>query len=195
MERRSEITRQTSETNITLSLNVDGTGKYEISTPVPFLNHMLELTTRHGLFDLSIDASGDVEIDCHHTVEDIGICLGRAFREALGDKKGIRRYGNATVPMDEALAEVSVDIGGRPYLAFNVEIPQEKVGTFDVELAEEFFRALISNAAINVHIDLKRGTNAHHCLEAVFKAFGRAMDQATSIDERVKDIPSTKGRL
>ncbi len=195
MERRSEITRQTSETNITLSLNVDGTGKYEISTPVPFLNHMLELTTRHGLFDLSIDASGDVEIDYHHTVEDIGICLGRAFREALGDKKGIRRYGNATVPMDEALAEVSVDIGGRPYLAFNVEIPQEKVGTFDVELAEEFFRALISNAAINVHIDLKRGTNAHHCLEAVFKAFGRAMDQATSIDERVKDIPSTKGRL
>lgn len=195
MDRRSDIRRETTETAISLSLNIDGCGEYEISTPVPFLNHMLELTARHGLFDLKIEASGDVEIDYHHTVEDIGICLGQAFRDALGDKKGIKRYGNATVPMDEALAEVSLDISGRHYLSFNVDIPREKVGSFDVELAEEFFQAVVTNGGINLHIDLKRGTNTHHCLEAVFKAFGRAMDAATSLDERVKGVPSTKGTL
>ena len=195
MARRAEIRRDTKETDISLSLDIDGSGAYEISTPIPFLNHMLELMTRHGLFDLTIKASGDVEIDFHHTVEDTGICLGQAIKESLGDKKSIRRYGTASVPMDEALAEVSLDISGRPHLTFNVEIKGEKAGTFDVELAEEFFQALVSNAGITLHVDLKRGSNAHHCLEAVFKAFGRALDAATCIDERVKGVPSTKGRL
>ena len=195
MQRNSEINRETTETNISLSLSIDGDGQYDISTPVPFLNHMLELMTRHGLFNLKIKAGGDVEIDGHHTVEDIGICLGQAFKEALGDKKGIKRYGNAIVPMDEALAEVALDISGRASLTFNVDIPKEKVGEFDVELAQEFFQALVGNGGITLHIDLKRGTNTHHCLEAVFKAFGRAMDVATSLDSRVKGVPSTKGRL
>lgn len=195
MVRASDIERKTTETNISLSLKVDGEGSYDISTPVPFLTHMLELMTRHGLFDLKIEASGDVEIDYHHTVEDIGICLGQAFREALGDKSGIRRYGNAVVPMDEALAEVTLDISGRPSLIFDVEIPKEKVGHFDVELAEEFFQAVASNGGLTLHIDLRKGSNVHHCLEAVFKAFGRAMDAATSLDDRVKGVPSTKGRL
>ena len=195
MARKSEIKRETKETNISLSLNVDGSGIYDISTPVPFLNHMLELMTRHGLFDLKNEATGDVEIDFHHTVEDVGICLGQVIKEALGDKTGIRRYGNAVVPMDEALAEASLDISGRPHLTFNADIPGEKAGNFDVELAEEFFQALVSNGGITLHIDLKRGSNAHHCLEAVFKAFGRALDAATSIDDRVKGVPSTKGRL
>lgn len=195
MQRSSEINRETTETNISLSLTIDGDGQYDISTPVPFLNHMLELMTRHGLFDLKIKADGDVEIDGHHTVEDIGICLGQAFKEALGDKKGIKRYGNAIVPMDEALAEVALDISGRASLTFNVDIPKEKVGDFDVELAQEFFQALVSNGGITLHVDLRRGANTHHCLEAVFKAFGRAMDAATSLDSRVKGVPSTKGRL
>jgi len=195
MTRSSKIVRETTETNINLSLNIEGEGKYDIKTPVPFLTHMLELMTRHGLFDLTIAASGDVEIDYHHTVEDIGICLGQALREALADKKGIRRYGSAVVPMDEALAEVTVDISGRPCLSFNAGIPKEKVGHFDVELAEEFFQALVVNSGITLHIDLRRGANVHHCLEAIFKAFGRAMDIATSIDPRVQGVPSTKGRL
>ena len=195
MQRSSEINRETTETNISLSLTIDGDGQYDISTPVPFLNHMLELMTRHGLFDLKIKAGGDVEIDGHHTVEDIGICLGQAFKEALGDKKGIKRYGNAIVPMDEALAEVALDISGRASLTFNVDIPKEKVGDFDVELAQEFFQALVSNGGITLHVDLRRGANTHHCLEAIFKAFGRAMDVATSLDSRVKGVPSTKGRL
>lgn len=195
MQRNSEINRETTETNVSLSLSIDGDGQYDISTPVPFLNHMLELMTRHGLFNLKIKAGGDVEIDGHHTVEDIGICLGQAFKEALGDKKGIKRYGNAIVPMDEALAEVALDISGRASLTFNVDIPKEKVGEFDVELAQEFFQALVGNGGITLHVDLKRGANTHHCLEAVFKAFGRAMDVATSLDSRVKGVPSTKGRL
>lgn len=195
MIRKSEVSRETTETKIVLNLNIDGVGKYDISTPVPFLTHMLELMARHGLFDLSISANGDVEIDFHHTVEDIGICLGQAFKKASGNKKGIRRYGNADVPMDEALAEVSLDFSGRPYLVFNVKIERERVGTFDVELAEEFFQALANNAGITLHIDLVRGTNSHHCLEAIFKAFGRAMDMATSLDSRVNSIPSTKGTL
>ncbi len=195
MARSSKITRETSETNISLTLTIDGDGDYNIETPVSFLNHMLELMTRHGLFDLNVEAKGDVEIDFHHTVEDLGICLGQAFKEALGDKSGIRRYGNMTVPMDEALASVSLDISGRPHLTFNVNIASEKTGDFDIQLAEEFFQAFVSNSGTTLHIDLVRGTNAHHCLEAVFKAFGRVMDRATSIDERVKGVPSTKGRL
>lgn len=195
MQRTSEINRETTETNISLSLNIDGSGEYDISTPVPFLNHMLELMTRHGLFDLKIKAKGDVEIDYHHTVEDLGICLGQTFKEALGDKKGIKRYGHAIVPMDEALAEVSLDISGRAALTFNVDIAKEKVGHFDVELAEEFFQAVVNNAGITLHVDLRRGSNTHHCLEAVFKAFGRAMDNATTLDSRVKGVPSTKGKL
>lgn len=195
MTRSSKIVRETTETNISLSLNIEGEGKYDITTPVPFLTHMLELMTRHGLFDLTVQASGDTEIDYHHTVEDIGICLGQALKEALADKKGIRRYGNAVVPMDEALAEVTIDISGRPCLSFNAGIPKEKVGHFDVELAEEFFQAFVVNSGITLHVDLRRGTNTHHCLEAIFKAFGRAMDIATSIDPRVQGVPSTKGRL
>ncbi|MBE9535641.1 MAG: imidazoleglycerol-phosphate dehydratase HisB [Proteobacteria bacterium] len=195
MMRSSKIVRETTETSITLSLNIEGEGKYDIATPVPFLTHMLELMTRHGLFDLKVQASGDTEIDYHHTVEDIGICLGQALREALTDKKGIRRYGNAAVPMDEALAEVTIDISGRPCLSFNADIPKEKVGHFDVELAEEFFQAVVVNSGITLHVDLRRGSNVHHCLEAIFKAFGRAMDIATSIDPRVQGVPSTKGRL
>lgn len=195
MERSSKIERETTETNISLSLNIEGEGKYDIKTPVPFLTHMLELMTRHGLFDLTIEASGDTEIDYHHTVEDIGICLGQALKEALAEKKGIRRYGNAVVPMDEALAEITIDISGRPCLSFNAEIAKDKVGHFDVELAEEFFQAFVVNSGITLHIDLRRGSNVHHCLEAIFKAFGRAMDIATSIDSRVQGVPSTKGRL
>lgn len=195
MQRRAEINRETTETAVSLSLTIDGKGEYAISTPVHFLSHMLELMTRHGLFDLRITAGGDTEIDGHHTVEDIGICLGQAFKEALGDKKGIRRYGNAVVPMDEALAEVAIDISGRASLTFNVNIAKEKVGDFDVELAQEFFQALVGNSGITLHVDLRRGTNSHHCLEAVFKAFGRAMDMATSLDSRVKGVPSTKGSL
>ena len=195
MERKAKIARETKETNISLSIDIDGSGEYDISTPIPFLNHMLELMTRHGLFDITIEGSGDVEIDFHHTVEDVGICLGQTIKEALGDKSGIRRYGHAIVPMDEALAEVSLDISGRPHLTFNVDIPIEKAGTFDVELAAEFFQAVVSNSGMTVHVDLRRGTNSHHCLEAVFKAFGRALDGATLKDERVKGVPSTKGRL
>ncbi len=195
MARKSEVERETTETKVVLNLHIDGAGRYDISTPVPFLNHMLELMAGHGLFDLSIAAGGDVEVDCHHTVEDIGICLGRAFKAAAGNKKGINRYGKASVPMDEALAEVSLDFSGRPYLVFNVKIERERVGVFDVELAEEFFQALVNNAGLTLHIDLVRGSNSHHCLEAVFKAFGRAMDNATSLDSRVKGVPSTKGVL
>lgn len=195
MERKAKIARETKETNISLSVNIDGSGDYNISTPIPFLTHMLELMTRHGLFDIMIDAAGDVEVDFHHTVEDVGICLGEVLREALGDKSGIRRYGHAIVPMDEALVEVALDMSGRSHLVFNVDIPVEKTGAFDVELAGEFFQALASNAGMTLHVDLRRGTNSHHCLEAVFKAFGRALDMATSKDERVKGVPSTKGRL
>jgi len=195
MQRYAEINRETSETSISITLGIDGAGDYEVSTPAHFLNHMLELTARHGLFDLRVKAEGDTEIDLHHTVEDIGICLGQAFADALGDKKGIRRYGSAAVPMDEALAEVNVDISGRPFLYFNADIPGNKVGAFDVELAQDFFQAVVNNGGLTLHIDLIRGVNSHHCLEAIFKAFGRAMDAATALDDRVSGVPSTKGKL
>ncbi|RNA67516.1 imidazoleglycerol-phosphate dehydratase HisB [Alteribacter keqinensis] len=187
--------RNTNETKINLSLNIDGEGQSSLETGVPFLTHMLDLFTRHGLFDLNIQADGDTEIDDHHTTEDIGIVLGEALKEALGDKKGIRRYGNAFVPMDEALAQVTVDLSNRPHLEYRVNLPSEKVGTFDTELVHEFLWKLALEAQMNLHVNVPYGENTHHIIEAVFKALGRALDEATQIDPRVKGVPSTKGRL
>jgi imidazoleglycerol-phosphate dehydratase len=195
MERISQVKRKTTETDITLKINIDGSGKYSIKTPVPFLTHMLELFSKHGLFDLDITASGDVEIDYHHTVEDIGICLGEAFNKALGKKVKIKRYGEAKVPMDEALAQITLDISGRPHLTCNIPQIEDKVGQFDTELVEEFFQAFVNNSGITLHINLISGKNSHHIIEAVFKAFARALDTATLLDPRVSGIPSTKGAL
>ena len=195
MERISKVKRKTTETDITLKINIDGSGKYRIETPVPFLTHMLELFSKHGLFDLDITASGDVEIDSHHTVEDIGICLGEAFNKALGKKVKIKRYGEAKVPMDEALAQITLDISGRPHLTCNIPQIEDKVGQFDTELVEEFFQAFVNNSGVTLHINLISGKNSHHIIEAVFKAFARALDTATLLDPRVSGIPSTKGAL
>jgi imidazoleglycerol-phosphate dehydratase len=195
MERISQVKRKTTETDVTLKINLDGSGKYSIKTPVPFLTHMLELFSKHGLFDLEINASGDVEIDSHHTVEDIGICLGEAFNKALGKKEKIKRYGEAKVPMDEALAQITLDISGRPHLTCNIPQIEDKVGQFDTELVEEFFQAFVNNSGITLHINLISGKNSHHIIEAVFKAFARALDAATLLDPRVSGIPSTKGAL
>jgi imidazoleglycerol-phosphate dehydratase len=195
MSRIADIERITNETRIKLSLAVDGTGKAVICTSVPFLDHMLNLFARHGLFDLKVEASGDIDIDFHHTVEDIGIVLGEAFKQALGNKQGIRRYGQATVPMDETLASVAVDISGRPYLVYHVNLPKVKIGEFDVELVREFFQAFTNHCAINLHINVMYGDNVHHIIEACFKAFARAMDAATQLDQRVEGVMSTKGVL
>lgn len=195
MSRTSQIERNTKETNISISLNIDGTGTYEIDTTIPFFDHMLSLMSKHGLFDLKIEASGDTEVDFHHTVEDVGICLGMAIKDALKDKKGMKRYGTATVPMDEALATVSLDISARPELVFKVETPKTKIGDFDTELVKEFFKALSNHGGITLHINLHYGSNLHHIIEAIFKAFAQALDQATSIDPRITDILSTKGEL
>jgi imidazoleglycerol-phosphate dehydratase len=195
MARQGEVVRITGETDITLKLELDGQGSYEIATGVPFLDHMLALWTKHGLFDLILDAKGDVEVDDHHSVEDIGIALGLAFKKAVGEKKGIKRYGTAYVPMDEALAMVSLDLSGRDFLVFEVNIPAPKVGTFDTELLEEFMRAFASNAGITLHIELIRGKNTHHIIEAIFKALGRALSEAVLLDERIKGVLSTKGVL
>ncbi len=195
MARQAKISRKTKETSIKINLNLDGQGDYKIQTPIPFLNHMLELFARHGLFDLTIRAEGDTEIDFHHTVEDIGICLGKAFEKALEEKRGIHRYGNVSLPMDETLVQVSVDLSGRPYLVFNASLPKEKAGEFDLELAEEFFRAFCNHMKATLHINLIYGENLHHILEAMFKATGRAMDQASALDQRNTAIPSTKGTL
>ncbi len=195
MARNATIKRTTGETSIELSLELDGSGQSSIATPVPFVDHMLTLLARHGFFDLTVTASGDTEIDAHHTVEDLGICLGNAFREALGDKAGIRRYGRGTVPMDESLASVILDFSGRPFLVYNVPMPKAKVGTFDTELVEEFFVAFANHAGANVHVNLAYGSNLHHIIEAIFKAFGRALDEATSLDPRVQGVLSTKGKL
>ncbi len=195
MTRSSNIERVTNETRIRLELNVDGSGKAAICTSVPFLDHMLNLFTRHGLFDLTIEASGDIDIDFHHTVEDIGIVLGEAFKKALGEKKGIRRYGQATVPMDETLASVAIDISGRPYLVYHVSLPKVKIGEFDVELAREFFQAFVNHCGLNLHINVMYGENVHHIIEACFKAVARAMDVATQLDPRVEGVMSTKGVL
>ena len=194
--RTSEIKRDTAETKIALSLNLDGTGTSEIATGCGFLDHMLTLFAKHGRFDLTVDCDGDIDVDDHHTVEDIGICLGKAFNEALGDKKGIVRYGSFTLPMDEALIMCAVDISGRDYLAYRLEIPTEKVGTFDTELVEEFMLAFTRNAGLNLHIIQLSGTNSHHIIEGTFKCLARTLRQAVNIDENFKDeIPSTKGVL
>jgi imidazoleglycerol-phosphate dehydratase len=195
MSRKATIERVTKETQIKLALAIDGNGAANICTSVPFLDHMLDLFARHGLFNLEVEARGDIDIDFHHTVEDIGIVLGSAFSKALGDKQGIRRYGAATVPMDEALASVAVDLSGRSYLVYNVNIPKVKIGDFDVELAREFFQALAGNLAANIHINVMYGDNIHHILEACFKALARALDQATQVDERISGVLSTKGTL
>lgn len=195
MTREASVERRTNETDIKLSFAIDGEGKSNLETSVPFLTHMLDLFTKHGQFNLTIDAVGDVEIDDHHTTEDIGICLGQALREALGDKKGIKRYGNAFVPMDEALAQVVVDLSNRPHLEFRAELPSARVGTFDTELVHEFLWKLALEARMNLHVIVHYGHNTHHIIEAIFKAFGRALDEATMIDPRVKGVPSTKGML
>ncbi|MED1862285.1 imidazoleglycerol-phosphate dehydratase HisB [Fictibacillus nanhaiensis] len=193
--RQHTIERNTKETQISLSLNIDGEGQADIQTPVPFLNHMLDAIARHGHFDLTVNAAGDVEIDDHHTTEDIGICLGQAIQGALGEKRGIKRYGNAFVPMDETLAQVVIDLSNRPHLEFRAEFPSQKVGTFDTELVHEFFWKLALEARMNLHVIVHYGTNTHHIIEAIFKAFTKALDEATQIDPRVKGVPSTKGML
>lgn len=193
--RIGSVERVTFETDIALSLQVDGSGKTELSTGVPFLEHMLDLLAKHGQFDLKVKAKGDIEIDDHHTVEDIAICLGQALRQALGDKRGIRRYGNSFVPMDETLGQVVIDLSNRPHLEFRAEFPSEQVGTFSTELVHEFFWKLALEARANIHVILHYGRNTHHMIEALFKALGRALDEATQIDPRVKGIPSSKGAL
>ncbi|MCT2344898.1 imidazoleglycerol-phosphate dehydratase HisB [Niallia taxi] len=195
MGRTAAISRKTGETNIQLSYNIDGEGISEIDSGVPFMNHMLDLFTKHGQFNLTVQANGDIEVDDHHTTEDIGICLGLALKEALGDKKGIKRYGNSFVPMDETLAQVVVDLSNRPHLEFRAEFPSNKVGTFDTELVHEFLWKFALEARINLHVILHYGQNTHHMIEAIFKALARALDEATTIDPRVKGIPSTKGML
>jgi imidazoleglycerol-phosphate dehydratase len=195
MIRTAEIERTTTETSIHLSLTIDGSGQSAIRTSVPFLDHMLNLFARHGLFDLTVEANGDVDIDFHHTVEDIGIVLGEAFRKALGDKLGIVRYGTARIPMDETLADVTVDLSGRPYLVYNVDIPKVKVGNFDAELAREFFQAFANTCGCNLHLNLLYGENVHHMIEACFKGFGRALDSATRLDSCLNRVMSTKGVL
>jgi len=193
--RSGEIKRKTNETNIELSFNIDGEGKTSIETGVPFLDHMLDLFAKHGQFDLQVKAVGDIEIDYHHTVEDIAICLGQVLREALGDKKGIRRYGNFFVPMDETLAQVAIDLSNRPHLEYRASYPSQQVGQFPTELVHEFMSKLALEARMNLHIILHYGMNTHHMIEAIFKALGRALDEATMIDPRVKGVPSTKGML
>jgi imidazoleglycerol-phosphate dehydratase len=195
MERVARVERSTFETQIKLELGIDGEGKSEINTAVPFMSHMLDLFTKHGHFNLMVDAQGDVEVDDHHTTEDIGICLGQAVLQALGNKKGIKRYGNAFVPMDEALAQVVVDLSNRPHLELRAHFPSQKVGTFDTELVHEFLWKLALEARMNLHVIVHYGQNTHHIIEAIFKALARALDEATTIDPRVKGIPSTKGML
>lgn len=191
--RKATLKRKTKETNIELTINLDGVGKYSINTSIPFLDHMLSLMSKHGLFDIKIKAKGDTEIDDHHTVEDVGIILGKAVKQALGDMKGITRYGQASVPMDEAIANVSIDISGRPYLVYKVEFPKKsKLKDFDPDLIEDFMQAFAANSSLTLHINSPYGRNTHHIIEAVFKALGRALKQAVSIDPKVKGVPSTK---
>ena len=196
MTRTAHVERNTLETRITVSLDLDGTGRAEFATGVPFLDHMLDQVARHGLIDLTLKADGDLHIDAHHTVEDIGITLGQAFAKAVGDKKGIRRYGHAYVPLDEALSRVVVDFSGRPGLEFDVDFRRARIGDFDVDLFYEFFQGFVNHAAVTLHIDNLRGHNAHHVAETVFKAFGRALRMALEADPRMAGVtPSTKGSL
>ena len=195
MARDISVQRKTSETTVSLEINLDGTGESNLDTGVPFFDHMLALKSKHGFFDLQLKATGDVAVDFHHTIEDTGILLGEAVKKGVDDKKGIRRYGFASVPMDEVLAQVAIDICNRPYLVYNLPISDGKVGSFDIEVIKEFFQAFSNAAGITVHINVPYGTNRHHIIEAVFKAFGRALCDAVSMDARVKGVLSTKGVL
>ena len=196
MDRNATIERKTKETVISVVLNLDGTGNCRIDTEIPFIDHMLNLMAAHGFMDLQINARGDREIDDHHTIEDLGICLGKAINKALGEKKGIRRYGQAMVPMDEALARIVIDISNRPFLAYRVSLRESKTGDFDVNLLKEFFRALVIHSGVTMHVDLVSGEDPHHVSESIFKAFGRALDQATGLENRLEGAaPSTKGVL
>jgi imidazoleglycerol-phosphate dehydratase len=194
-DRIANIKRETKETSIEVVLDLDGQGNSEIETGIPFLNHMLELFAKHGLFDLKIKAQGDLEIDAHHTVEDIGICLGQSLKQAVGDKKGIKRFGDSTIPMDESLVLTAVDISGRPHLEYDVDLPVELIGTFDTTLTPEFLQALVNEAGLTLHVKVLAGRNAHHIIEAIFKGLARTLRQAVKIDHRVEGVPSTKGTL
>lgn len=193
--RKHTISRDTAETKINVAFSVDGSGEGSINTGVGFLDHMLVLFKGHGLFDLDVTCDGDIEVDQHHTTEDIGIALGQALKQAMGDKAGITRYATISIPMDEALATVHLDISGRPHLVYRVEGLKDKVGQFDTELVQEFFQGFVNHAGVTLHIQLEYGTNTHHMIEAIFKAFARALDKASSLNPRVKGIPSTKGVL
>jgi imidazoleglycerol-phosphate dehydratase len=196
IKRRAIVTRNTRETRIRVEVNLDGSGAAELRIGIPFLEHMLDQVARHGLIDLTIVAEGDLEIDAHHTVEDVGISLGQALAQALGEKTGVRRYGHAYVPLDEALSRVVVDLSGRPGLEFNVEFPRARVGDFDVDLFYEFFQGFVNHAAVTLHVDSLRGRNTHHIIETIFKAFGRALRMAVEPDPRMQGVmPSTKGTL
>lgn len=196
MKRTSEVKRKTKETEININLDINGTGNHEISSGIPFFDHMLSLFAVHGFFDVSIFAKGDIEVDFHHTVEDVGLVLGDAFHNALGDRKGIKRYGDAVTPMDDALTFVAIDLSNRPFLVYNIsDIKNAKGGSFDIYLAKEFFRAFANRSGMNLHINVFYGENEHHVIESIFKAFGRALDQASSFDERITNVRSTKGSL
>ncbi|PBB06220.1 imidazoleglycerol-phosphate dehydratase HisB [Salimicrobium humidisoli] len=195
MTRSGSVTRKTRETEIDLKLEVDGEGEADLDVQVPFLSHMLELFTKHGLFNMTLTGKGDVEVDDHHLTEDIGICLGQALHQAIGDKHGMKRYGSMMLPMDEALVTVAVDMSDRPHLEWHADIPSQKIGTFDTENVHEFFWKLALEARMNLHIIVHHGHNSHHIVEAMFKALGRALDEATRVDPRVKGVPSTKGSL
>ncbi|MDE3034430.1 MAG: imidazoleglycerol-phosphate dehydratase HisB [Nitrospirota bacterium] len=193
--RRATLARATKETNIRVDWTLDGTGQSRIKTTIPFLDHMLDLLGRHGFFDLTVQAKGDTHIDDHHTVEDVGIVLGDALKQALGDKRGIRRFGFASVPLDETLAQVTVDLSGRPYLVYNAKLPNRRIKEFDLYLFEDFFQAFVTHGAFNLHVNVLYGRNPHHIVEATFKALAKALDQATGLDGRVKGVLSTKGKL
>ncbi len=195
MKRSASVERRTTETDIALTLGVDGTGQADISTGIPFFDHMLTLFAVHGLFDLTLNARGDLEVDGHHTVEDVGLVMGDALDQALADRRGIRRYGHAVVPMDEALAAVTVDLSRRPFLVYTPPEPRDRGGVFDVHLAKEFFRAFVNRGGLNLHIDIRYGENGHHMLEAVFKALGRSLDEAVAVDARISGVRSSKGSL
>jgi imidazoleglycerol-phosphate dehydratase len=195
MGRIGTVERKTKETEIVVAVDLEGSGKAEIETGMPFFNHMLDSFSRHGLFDIKLQARGDLEVDYHHTVEDVGLALGEAFKKALGDKHGIRRFGEASCPLDETLAKVVIDLSGRPYLSYNVKIRPGRVGSFDTDLPHEFYAAFTNQLGMNLHIDVIRGENPHHIIEACFKAFARAMDMATGFDERIRGVLSTKGSL
>lgn len=193
--RQAAVARKTKETDIRVDLNIDGRGQSEVDTGIPFLNHMLQIFARHGFFDLAVRARGDLDVDQHHTVEDVGLALGQAWRQALGDKAGIRRFGDATCPLDESLVSVVVDLSGRPFLAYNLRIKQARVGEFDTELVHDFLAAFTNELGMNLHLNQVQGRNPHHIIEASFKALARALDQATQLDPRLEGVLSTKGTL